>query len=147
MPEVTVAVTVLSASTTLSAAVGTLSVALVAPSANDTETGGVPETIDPLSVTLTETVSACAAAVPRVTVNVAAVPSVTGVVPASTVATGRLFTVTETESWWERPALSVTLRLKISVASAVSPVSAVKVGAAAAASDSVTLVPPVCVQA
>ena len=77
MPAVTLAVTVLSASTTLSPDVGTVSVALVAFWAMDTEAGGAPATAWPLSVTLNDTVSAVGAGLSSVTSNAAAVPSVT----------------------------------------------------------------------
>ena len=88
--------TVLSGSTTLFPEVGTVSVALAAPFANATEAGGAPLKTEPLSVTSTATVSASGATWSRLTVNVAAAPSVTGVAPAAMVATGSAARVTVT---------------------------------------------------
>ena len=96
MPAVTLAVSVLSASTTLSPAVGTVSVALVEPLAMDTEAGGVPDSTEPLCVTLTATASGSAASRSSATVYVAAVPSVTAAAPAAIVATGSAARVTVT---------------------------------------------------
>ena len=86
----------LSVSATLSASVGTLSVALVAPSANETDVGGAPDRAEPLSVTLTATVSAPSAGWSRFTTKDAAVPSVTGEVPAEMLATRGWVRVTVT---------------------------------------------------
>ena len=53
-------------------------------------------------------------------------------------------TATATVSSWEKPPLSVTVAMNSRVASAVSPLGAVKVRLSTAASDSVTVGPAVC---
>ena len=58
--------------------VATLSVTLAEPVAKVAEEGGVPSSTLPLSVTATATVSAAAVLPVRVSVNEAAVPSLTG---------------------------------------------------------------------
>ena len=88
MPDDTAAVTVLESSATSSSSVTTLSVAVDDSAANVTDSGNVPLIAAPLSVTATVTVSAAAVAPVRDSVNDAAVPSVTGVVPAAIETTG-----------------------------------------------------------
>ena len=88
--------TALSASTTESPAVATLSVARVSPAENATDAGDAPDSIEPVSVTLTATVSASAAAWPSLTSNSAAAPSVTALASAAIVAAGAAARVTVT---------------------------------------------------
>ena len=66
----------------------TLSVAVRELAAKSTVVGAVPEIVDPVSLTATVTVSAAAGSPVRVKVNSAAVPSVTGDVPAAMVTSG-----------------------------------------------------------
>ena len=140
------AVTVESVSITASSAVAAVTVFVRSPTAKATEVGGVPDSIDSDSVTVTVTDSV--ASLSRLTVNVAAVPSVTGLVPAAIVTAGpRPFTVTATESSWNSPPASVTLSLNVNAASVVSPLGAVNVAVAVAALLSVTAGPAVFVHA
>ena len=80
--------TALSASTTKSPAVATSSVALVSPGANVTDVGGVPASIEPVSVTRTGRVRATATTRSTVTSNAACAPSVTVVDGAAIETTG-----------------------------------------------------------
>ena len=63
----------------------TLSVAVAESAAKSTVVGAGSEIVDPVSLTATVTVSAAAGSPVRVKVNSAAVPSVTGDVPAAMV--------------------------------------------------------------
>ena len=83
MPAATTAVMVLVSSTTSSSFVATLSSAVADPAAKVAVSGAVPDTIAPVSLTLTSTASSAAVAPVRVNVKAAAVPSVTGLEPGS----------------------------------------------------------------
>ena len=80
----------LAASTTRSSAVPSVSVASVVPTAIATE-DAVPDSASPVSATETASVSASFATLSRCTVNAAAAPSVTGLVPAAIVAIGSVY--------------------------------------------------------
>ena len=82
------AVMTLSVSSSLSLSVLTESMAVDEPAAMVTEVGAVPLIIAPLSVTPTVTLRLEVVAPVRVTVNVAAVPSDTGEVPALILTSG-----------------------------------------------------------
>ena len=80
----------LASSTTLSSTVPTASVASVSPFAIATD-DPLPDSASPLSDTDTATVSASFAALSRLTLNDASVPSVTGLVVAAIVAVGTVY--------------------------------------------------------
>ena len=69
----------LASSAASSSSVATLSSALAEPAAKVADTGGAPSSMVPLSVTASVTASAAAVSPVRVSVNAAAVPSLTGV--------------------------------------------------------------------
>ena len=88
MPAVTVAVTLLAASSRSSCSVFTLSLLRSSPPIRTIDVGAVPLIIEPVSATPSDTVNASFVEPLRLTTNSAAVPSVTGVGPASIVTTG-----------------------------------------------------------
>ena len=89
MSAVTVAVTTLGSSSSSSSSVARLSSLLPWPTPNTAVVGRASLNVEPVSVTLTLTVSDSVVGPVRDSVNVAAAPSVTGLVPASMETSGR----------------------------------------------------------
>ena len=149
-PVSSVTLTVLSDSSSSSSSVCNDSVLLLSPAAKANVDGAVSQSTLPVSETATATDSTPDGAESRLTVNVAASPSVTGLVPAETVTSGSGVSATTatdtTSSSYSLPA-SVTRSLKVRVASSISSVGAAKVVVADDAADSVTVGPPVWVHA
>ena len=89
----------LASSTTVSSSVDTAKVALVRPGRKVTARGGTPDSVLPLSATVTATRSVLSAILSSVTVNDAPSPSDTRAAAAATVAVGGTYGIVNDTSY------------------------------------------------